>query len=1112
MVDVPDVAREAELRAGLRPDLPFADLVREVHQDEIERAFSQPSQLAFLTGLVAAQEIGDAVTIARHHRLHDLSKARRDLRPLCALMRLVDELDIGWKRAPLPVYQALRTRMGPIEKFHWLKHLCTRPIERDITFLVETRGDHRTLKVFVGVEATEGTWQPLQAEILRKVQKCLVQEGVNSVLREFLQAEIEVEPGSEEISKASPWLSAEVREDLEALLQWGYFDQNGSESRSEKKHSSVEAVPRRVSIHPPAPDGQLATPLRVSDPQEREFKILAIPPEDLGETLCRFGRLTVIGNRYVRPTLESIGGIPGAFSRIYLGPADCGKTRAAYEWIHKLTDGCENRWVVLRTDMGTIPENVERIVLDTSLYEQKQYQVPSNAILFLDDLPLNLPPPRLEMSPTDALRRLLEWFRKLPYFRVRRVVGTIRLEDLHTRPGWPDVLPSLGEELEILRLQPLDPEGYRKLWEGMGSGAIATSVTKGVEPFQLGMDHAFLGAVVNRPAEPEAVAVFIQQAATRERRNLEVGDAASFSDSAVQTWLNETWPTLYETYGPAARVFFTLARFLEAGLRPSSGFRTSLEPLWEFHSVLGPELLSPLGGAGEDYLPSLRRMYRDGHAAGKDNEWIRPRMDFLLQAESLTGVEIPLSPLDFIETFRRLTASSRRYIAQHLAAGGVAMTDTAHEDMDWQGGWGVGLGIRSDTEKDVTQRLMLLDQSIVTLKAIAQADPKSEWTSYNLGQSLKRRAMLENDPLRRTDLQEQEIQAYQKAVATLPNDANAWFNLGFSLGQKVGRIADVALKSQLLEQQIQAYQQGVAIQPDHADAWFNLGHSLEQRAELEADPAQKAQFQEQGIQAYQKAVAAQPGHASAWFNLGGIIWQKAKREADPAQKVQLQEQEILAYRKAVAAQPGHASAWFCLGYSFWQKAGREADPDRKAELQEQEIQAYQKAVAAQPDYADAWFYLGVSLGQKAEREADPDRKAELQEQEIQAYQKALTSQPGQPKSFNLELQLLQRAAQENDSNRKARFLNQALEAATQAARLGAGRYNLACALALNHRIDEALQELEGCLDREEISPEHVAEDPDWTVLHSNPRFQALLSRRNPSPSPPIFPDPETPQP
>lgn len=75
MVDVPDPAREEELRRQMDPDLSFADIVRKVHQDEIERSFTKPERIAVLLGLIptaGAQILEDACTIARHHRFHPL--------------------------------------------------------------------------------------------------------------------------------------------------------------------------------------------------------------------------------------------------------------------------------------------------------------------------------------------------------------------------------------------------------------------------------------------------------------------------------------------------------------------------------------------------------------------------------------------------------------------------------------------------------------------------------------------------------------------------------------------------------------------------------------------------------------------------------------------------------------------------------------------------------------------------------------------------------------------------------------------------------------------------------------------------------------------------------
>ena len=75
-------------------------------------------------------------------------------------------------------------------------------------------------------------------------------------------------------------------------------------------------------------------------------------------------------------------------------------------------------------------------------------------------------------------------------------------------------------------------------------------------------------------------------------------------------------------------------------------------------------------------------------------------------------------------------------------------------------------------------------------------------------------------------------------------------------------------------------------------------------------------------------------------------------------------------------------------------------------------------------------------------------------------------------------------------------LEEALKAAQQSADLGGSRYNLACALALSDRSDEAFAELQGCLARGEIGREHVAEDHDWDKLRDDPRFKALMDAAN----------------
>jgi serine/threonine protein kinase/tetratricopeptide (TPR) repeat protein len=59
---------------------------------------------------------------------------------------------------------------------------------------------------------------------------------------------------------------------------------------------------------------------------------------------------------------------------------------------------------------------------------------------------------------------------------------------------------------------------------------------------------------------------------------------------------------------------------------------------------------------------------------------------------------------------------------------------------------------------------------------------------------------------------------------------------------------------------------------------------------------------------------------------------------------------------------------------------------------------------------------------------------------------------------------------------------------------GGTLYNVACAYARAGRRDQALDILEGALDRAVTNLAWIVNDPDWNDLRNHPRFQALLSR------------------
>lgn len=1062
MVDIPDPKREVELRRQMSPELSFADIVRRVHQDEIEKSFSNSERIEYITRLfsgVPPFQIEEACTIARHHRFNHLSKAPPHLKGLCALMRIADELDIGPKRAPVATYEALRTRMDSMSMFHWLKHMCSRPIEDETTFTVELRGKNlRVLKVWVAVKATESSWKCIQDAIVEKINICLDNEGVNDALRQAFRVEIHVAPAESYMCGTTPFLSHIIREDLKSVIEPG----------SHKSAAIVPVAPQPVAspvslIAPSCDDilqkaaaGNKSELVIRSNATEdlsptqlprissgTHFVIRAIPPEKLTEVLCQSGRLTVARNKYIKPEEEHIGGTENAPSRIFVGPADCGKTRAASEWITNLTAAQASQWVILRTEYGSIPDNIEHIFIDTTLYEENHYHLPQKAILFLDDLPGNLPPLNSTSTGTDAVRRLFGWFNKLPYFREHRVIGTIRLEDMHAQPQWPGVLPSLGNELELIRLLPLSISQYRDLWAGMSKGIYSATASTGVKSFALDLTKQFVDEVSQRHADPEAVATFIQQMVAKHEKRLDAHDASRFYLSAVDIWLRETWPALLNAYGIAGRVFFTIARFLEAGSRPKSGFKGSLPPAWEYHKGFGPDLCRQFDEKN-NYLKIIDQIGRDGHAVGQANEWIRPKFDFLLQSDDLPGVEFPLPNYDwFAERSRRLEPKNRRLLAFHFSTADVELKNAPSDDLYWACGWAVGKLMASELENNTTKKKELRDHAVELLRNALSKKPDYSEGWNDLGTGLGKMAESETNATTKVALQDEAISAFRQAVAADAKNIQALSNLGISLGRKAEAETDTTTAAGLLNEAITMFRKASAADANNCQAWSNLGVCLGRKAEAETDITLAAGLHDEAIAASRQAVAIDAKSSQAWSNLGVRLGQKAETETDATSKALLKDEAIAAYRKAVSADPGNSVPWFNLGISLSQKAAVVTDAPTKIVLQDESITAYQQVVKVNPNNGPAWYNL---VGQLTSRFRSLGKRQDI-EYAIECGRKAVAA------------------------------INK--------------HYNLACALALGKQHDIAFRELQISLERNEISKAHLAGDPDWEHLRDDPRFKQL---------------------
>lgn len=1152
MVEVPSPQRELELRNKMSTDVSFADVVRMTHQDELGNVLSAPRMAATLADVLpgaAPHEIEDACVVAQFHRANPLGSAPEHLRHICALMRLIDELDIGPRRAPQAVYEAQRERMNAISRFHWLKHICARPISEPATLVVESRGDRfRTFRLFVAVKGTAASWECLRDATLRKIQRCLEADELNYILRQAFGIDFRVSPHLE-LCGVQRFLPQSLVDDLDQIAQ---TDICADHPRTDQ---TPEQDTAQLIAQPIAPSDSAAIEVREAAGSRRhEFRITALPPELLAETLCRVGRLTVIRNKYITPSHEKVSGENDALSCIFVGAADCGKTRAALEWVRRTTDAYPGQWVVLRTETGTIPKNLDQIVLDSSAFVELRRSMPCNAILFVDDLPLHFP--RADKPTLEPIERLFEWFAEVGYFRQRRLVGTIREEDMVQHAAeWPSRLPELGHPLKLLRLEPLNSGDYTRLWEGMKTGAVCLSATSAIQDFSLEMSEEFLRRVSARFANPEAVATFVLQAVAAERQQLDSPSADQFSQSAVQSWLEESWPGIIKMHGQCASVFYTLARLFEPGLRPHTLHRWGVEPSWALHAVLGPALCDKYdAGSGERYSSVVRALIREGHAVGDLGEWVRPRFDFILQAEKLPGVDLGkpevlwvletlassdpllLVPLVFLLAMDESDAEARAYLQALAEARYLSAIGNANRPQHALFDLGAALLRVASSESGDAEALDLLLRAVEVFERCVKIVPEDADSWYELAQALSQAARKDSKQDPQRDLWKRAVEASRRSTQIDPGDPDLWYDLGFVLGEAAEYSSAPEVQRQWRTEEVEAHQRAVTLDPEDSTCWRGLGLALSTSADVESDPVRRHEIRAEAIEAFTRATAVGSREAQNWYALAN-----AMEDLDDDRDVHELNQNIVeTYQKALDIKPDHFNALYGLGFYLSYSVGELSPGEQRRRLWLRGISALDDALQSKPgdlfatlELADllliasedefeepqkrlfreraakvsqealelggqearAWRLRGSALAALAEEESlDADQRQKYRADAIGFLDRATSLDPQDPVAWrDLSVTLLKSSYDQRDTPSQQRSLQRALVASRREASFSGYRYNLACSLVRLDLIEEALMELETAIQIGDVDADYVRGDPDWSALRDSPRLEAILA-------------------
>ena len=361
-------------------------------------------------------------------------------------------------------------------------------------------------------------------------------------------------------------------------------------------------------------------------------------------------------------------------------------------------------------------------------------------------------------------------------------------------------------------------------------------------------------------------------------------------------------------------------------------------------------------------------------------------------------------------------------------------------------------------------------------------------------------------------LLEEACKHYARSLTIKPDDEGTEINWGVALAEQADALAqdkeDQALA--LWEQAIQHFERALAIKPDMYEAENNWGSTLINKANVLVRHDKKEEaisLWEQAIQHFANALTIKPGAYEVENNWGNALTKQANAIAplDLDRALTLWEQAAQHFARAVAIKPDYYVAESNWGFALNNQAKVIAPQnlEKAFTLWEQANQHYSRALAIKSDMYEAENNWGAALVNQADALAARDEATALSllEQATQHSTRALTLKPDDPKYLeNLvgcetrQYNAMFRAGRNAEAQAAAA---RALEVAERH-RVVTGKpsYNLACALSINGRIDEALDLLEALQRSGElkIDIKHLSSDPDLTPLAEHSRFKALLER------------------
>jgi len=541
-------------------------------------------------------------------------------------------------------------------------------------------------------------------------------------------------------------------------------------------------------------------------PVGKGFPFERVKLAKFGQWLLDNLRLTCYENPFVPKETEVIytSGNPRSHRRIiFLGAAEIGKTRAAYEWVREILQDAPNAEILIPTGAG----------LPNPIREKDIPALAKTIVLFYDDL-------HTFLLPTGRTRRESEERVLSPEGRFEDLIELLEKRCTHLYI----VATARWERGEAVRAM----ERYQGIWQTFDILTLkdaplereAEMIMKLAEHHgvELADGVAEQLANINKGRSYENTVLFLQNWGKREGRPLSDRDLEVYAQTTSARWEQEVFDELRQQDKLVAQLIgamYTLRFYLElplyerfvlraAAIKTDGHFRKkhrlsrALRLLCDrgvFHKMHGIfwcynfqlEISARISPSAQD---CLNRLYRSRYTLSAMERHALAKWYFYHDME-----------LYELGNFKDAAIACEKSVSMH-------------KSYEAYNNWGVMLYELACLKKDER----LFKQSIGKYEQAVKIEQDSHEIYYNLGVALANLARLKEDE----DLFEQSIEKYKQAVDIERDSHETYYNWGNVLYE----LACLKEDEDTFERSIEKYEQAVKIKQYYHEAYYNWGIAL----------------------------------------------------------------------------------------------------------------------------------------------------------------------------------------------------------------------------------------------------------------------------------------------